>query len=240
MLQAFIDDSIQAHEVLIIAGFVASSSQWQIFSGEWRECCVAAGWKNGVFKMRDAVAMAKRDPQIQAHIKRHSEIIKRYAQLGVSLALPLQLFKRIAQQFPMIGGNLAKPYYVALRSLMSQVGRYQAAHQLGPVDFIFDKMAVEPHIIAAWDVYERMASPHQRTMMGHKPIFEDDAKAVPLQAADMWAWCCRKSWRDGSYATNAVPMSCGASPDFPVLMMQCDEDDLVRQFQAASDRFSDI
>ena len=77
-----------------------------------------------------------------------------------------------------------------------------------------------------WESYLASIPNEERSVTGTLPRFADDREVLPLQAADMWAWSCRRTWleNDGmipedSYpvvlrcqtSAHPVPVSCGIS-----------------------------
>jgi hypothetical protein len=61
-----------------------------------------------------------------------------------------------------------------------------------PIDFIFDNQNEKTAILNGWDLYRASAPERIHKLLGAMPRFEDDEQFLPLQAADMLAWWCRK------------------------------------------------
>jgi hypothetical protein len=73
-------------------------------------------------------------------------------------------------------------------------------HQLNllePVDFVFDNDSEKVKIPVGWELMKSIALPERASMMGDTPIFRDDKKTMPLQAADLYAWWAFKWQREG-------------------------------------------
>jgi len=90
--------------------------------------------------------------------------------------------------------NAIEPYYLAFFGIISGVARHQTAVGLtGEVDFIFDEEVMfKDKIQRDWDAFKANASSDTREFIGDSPVFRDDEKVLPLQAADLIAWWLRK------------------------------------------------
>jgi hypothetical protein len=66
-----------------------------------------------------------------------------------------------------------------------------------PIDFIFDEDSEKTKIPRGWELMKDAARDDIRSLMGDMPIFRDDEKTMPLQAADLYAWWAFKWQREG-------------------------------------------
>jgi len=74
----------------------------------------------------------------------------------------------------------------------------------GQVDFIFDDQAEKTPLLAAWTLLKVAAKPDIRKFLGETPIFRDDEKFLPLQAADLYAWWILKWKREGTLESGSL------------------------------------
>ncbi len=64
---------------------------------------------------------------------------------------------------------------------------------IGPVDFIFDEQRRDfKNAMLGWERFRDLAPPEMRHLIGGSPIYRDDKRVMPLQAADLLAWQTRR------------------------------------------------
>lgn len=68
---------------------------------------------------------------------------------------------------------------------------------LGPIQFTFDERSEKARIMAEWDGYLQ-GLPEASQFFGGAPKFMSDKDALPLQAADLWAWWARTMKETGA------------------------------------------
>jgi hypothetical protein len=91
-----------------------------------------------------------------------------------------------------------KPYYLWFRYITGLLAGWQhKLNLLEPIDFIFDDDSEKVKIPVGWELMKSTAMPEISCMMGDTPIFRDDKKTMPLQAADLYAWWAFKWQREG-------------------------------------------
>jgi hypothetical protein len=85
------------------------------------------------------------------------------------------------------------PYFQAFKWLITGLIQNQEKLKLAePIDFIFDAESESGKIHAAWGDYKNSQSPEIQKMIGDEPVYKDDKKVMPLQAADLYAWWVRR------------------------------------------------
>ncbi|MGF1631284.1 MAG: DUF3800 domain-containing protein [Kiloniellaceae bacterium] len=209
-LQAFIDDSASetGNHRLVMAGYLNTTSKWALFADAWDEELRAApaveylkmseanslrgqfrGWNDDTRdeKLRGFVRVARhfRPISFEVSISRHSyyELVRPASPRGIS------------------------PHFVCTFGVVTAVTRYLTS--IGaktPVDFIFDEQLGVSADIALFFDYMKMSLPRSaRTLINGNPIFRDDKKMLPLQAADMLAWHLRREQELGD--AGRLPMA---------------------------------
>lgn len=225
MMQGYIDDSLAEGEVLILAGLLATVERWENFSDEWQFRLDHARWP--FFKMAEA---AFRDSdEVWEHTKWHYYTIRDHVQGAVCVAIPLAPLSRAARRHGLDGTPAANPYQWAFKGVLNWVARNQEEWGLDePVDFIFDERIEGDDVRDAWSHYLSSIPDDVRALTGRKPIFEDDRKVLPLQAADLWAWWCRKTWLDnaGRIPPNSYPVPWGQPDEIPQVILQWTPEDI--------------
>ncbi len=98
-----------------------------------------------------------------------------------------------------------------------------------PVDFIFDERPEKEKniILDAWnDVYCPTAPDDILAVTGKQPVFANDEQVLPLQAADMSAWRCRKMWidNDGMIPGDSFPIPWGKVGDIAQMILDVSTD----------------
>lgn len=200
-IQAFIDDSKTDGEVLILAGYLASSKQWEKFSVEWQQLLDGPPrWER--FKMAEIAGT--RDQQRWERAAAFCRVVETYAAAFVAVAVELGPLMQAARDAGIVDaerqaglpkGTLTNPYIFAHRAILDATLQYQT--KLGidePVDFIFDEFGNKRVIAAGWDMFAGTRPPELQRLIGREPRFESDDEFLPLQAADMLAWHAREHW----------------------------------------------
>ena len=198
VMQAFIDDSTESGQVLILAGYIAPSEQWALFSKEWRELLsIRPLWPR--FKMSEILTTA--GDESRERILHHYAVIKKYVHSAVVIAAPLAPFLKVVETL-ILPEWAENPYYAAWPRYYAAWPRFvgavlQNSEMIGinePIDFIFDYQSEAGRIMAGQPaIYEAMQTIHGKKI-GNFPIFRNEEELLPLQAADMFAWVMRKKF----------------------------------------------
>ena len=79
-----------------------------------------------------------------------------------------------------------------------------------------------------WTPYVASVPDDVRSVTGRLPVFADDRVALPLQAADMWVWSCRRVWVDngGVNPDNSYRVPWGERGDIPQMIVQWTAEDI--------------
>ena len=235
-MQAYIDDSKEDSRVLVYGGLIASADQWKAFSKDWQQCLDDAPWD--VFKMKNVSRQWRRKKIERA--QKHYRAVCEHVQGGICFVVPLEPLKKWAAHYGLAGTAAAKPYFWAPKGIINGLAQNQREWGLtGPVDFIFDKRpeAEEATIRNVWESYLTSIPDEERSVTGKLPIFADDRDELPLQAADMWAWSCRRTWveNDGVIPEGSYPVRWGKLGDIPQMVLQWTEEDIKADLSRVSE-----
>ena len=220
-MQAYIDDSLTVGRVLVFGGLIASDNRWKAFSVQWKQYLDAAGIR--VFKMNKSG---------RKHAKRLYSMVCEHAKGGICFAIPITPLQEAADRYGLTCTSAANPYFWAYKGVIDGLARCQREWGLTePVDFIFDerpKAEEKQDVLEGWDTYGRTISDEARSNLGRRPVFADDEQELPLQAADMWAWWCRKTWLENgdTIPVNSYPVPWGKYGDLPQLIMPWSAEDI--------------
>lgn len=102
-------------------------------------------------------------------------------------------FARLFQPHAPYG--LAKPHFTCVFTVAAAIVRHLESEGImdAKVEFIFDRQdEVSADIGLLFDDMLSNLSPKARAMVADAPRFLDDRDYLPLQAADMFAWCLRR------------------------------------------------
>lgn len=226
-MEAYIDDSMTDGRVLVFGGLIASAESWEAFSIAWQQCLDSAPWD--VFKM-SKVSHRCRGRKLE-YAKRHYDIVREHVKGGICFVIPVAPLGKLAAYYGLKGTSAAKPYFWAFKGIINGVAQNQKAWGLTePVDFIFDERPDEEKntIRDVWNTYRATVSDEVYPVTGRPPVFADDKKVLPLQAADMWAWSCRKTWleNDGIIPSDSYPIQWGKVGDIPQMILQLTVEDI--------------
>ena len=108
-------------------------------------------------------------------------------------------FHQYVATIPAIARRLAidHPYVMLLQQTILAVATFQDRHGINaPCDFICDEqMGFSEEVSRSWAQFKLLIENQPRSdiarLVGSMPIYRDDAKFLPLQAADLYAWQLR-------------------------------------------------
>jgi hypothetical protein len=205
VLEAYIDDSKTDGQVLVMSGYLASAERWALFSDEWRALLDELGLPR--FKMSQL--KWSQPNKADEYAERFYRIIEAHAVYNVSSIVELQVFQSACDEMKM-PSRYKSPYFLAFWAIVDGLAKKTNLAVRGPVNFIFDKQdeIVRP-IRDGWDEYLGEARPEVRQFFGSDPRFESDDDFLPLQAADLDAWCVRTSWHRQGALIDPMPIYMG-------------------------------
>jgi hypothetical protein len=164
------------------------------------------------------------------HAKWHYFTLKKFVQGAITMVVPIEPLKRIALASGL--PEYSNPYMWVIKGIINLTAQYQrewGAKQ--PIDFIFDSRGEENYVRDAWEFYIETIPYSERSISGHKPIFEDDENTLPLQAADMWAWWSRRKWLEKrTVQHDEFPIPWGQLNDLPSMAFEWTEADIQQEF----------
>lgn len=205
MLRVMADESHDSKRgsVITMAGLLASSAVWERFWVDWQTALDDAGLSGRTFHSADCANGAGvfarwPAPQREALQRRllATVVDPAHGLIGYSATMSLQGHQRLRPRFkPLmtlppegaISGALDDPWFFVLQALVLSLVRDLARFPQGEkVGFIFDRH----HLSARGRViYSAIAMwPKSEARLEGGVAFQDKAKMVPLQAADLFAY----------------------------------------------------
>jgi hypothetical protein len=186
MLQAYIDDSRTAEEVLVLAGYLAHPARWKQFSTAWRRLLEEyPSWAE--FKMNRACRYPER-------VERFRRIIEGHVAAYVACVLEIGALRKLCHELA-LPEFCANPYNFAIKAILGAT--YTELGRVGlrwPIEFIFDERGEKRHLESAWEFFLLGMPAQVHPIIYGKPRFENSAHFYPLQAAEIVAWEARKHW----------------------------------------------
>ena len=237
---AYIDDSMESGEVLVFGGLIATIERWKAFSAAWQRCLDDAPWDD--FKM-SKVSRRCKGKRLE-HAQRHYRAMCEHVQGGLCFVVPIDPLEKSADLYGLKGTPFADPYYWAPKGVINGLARNQREWGLKEkVDFIFDERPHEEEkdtIRRGWTFYLATVPDEVRSVSGKPPEFADDKQELPLQAADMWTWWCRKTWliNGGMIPRDSYPIPWGKCGDLPQLIVQWTPEDIDQELSRAAESLS--
>lgn len=236
-LQAYIDDSMTADAVLVLAGYVASLEQWLSFSDEWQQRLdMKPRWP--YFKMSEVGA--SEDPERWERAGWFYRVIEDHAQAFATVVVEIEALRRVVRELG-LPDLLENPYVTAYRAIVDFTSQYQ--HELGitdPIDFIFDEHGQADQIRRGFEVFKKFTSPELLPRLGRAPRFEKDTEFLPLQAADLLAWHVRKHWlKRGSITSSDIAVSWPIKKNIIGYKFELDYENLKRNLLRLRQRLQD-
>lgn len=209
-VQVYLDDSYKPGGVHVLAGYLAPTEDWALFSRDWEELLPACyPNRNGKlrFKMKE---MTHRMDDVQMF----ANVIRRHLNYRVSIMMKEDDLQNAIHRIwsptsEILFGPEADISNLLVRFFLSTffdgvIGDNGAQGLLSPIDKIdiyFDKEIAPDWSLDIWDVLVAKKPEYVRDYMGGKPQFLDDEECMPLQAADFLAWWIRRGYENGNEAT---------------------------------------
>jgi hypothetical protein len=199
VIQAFVDDSRSesGDREIVLAGYMSSASEWLRFSEEWSAVLAAAPsiefFHANEAHRRKGPFQGWKTPARDMKVEQLVDVIERHRLASFDTRMSLDSFKRIL--LPISPYDLKSPYLILFQAVMANAAMQLHSNGLTiPIDFVFDEQGEIGAMAALWHRFSLSSlPPHLRPLLGSSPIFCDDKKMVPLQAADMLAWHLRRS-----------------------------------------------
>jgi len=187
MLQAFIDDSKQQEDVLVLAGYIAHPLRWAQLSIEWQKLLDEnPRWNE--FKMNRAAGRPER-------ARRFYQVVKGHVAAYVACVVEIAPLRRLCAELGLVDPISNNPYNFAIKAILDAT--YSELARVGqkrPIEFIFDERGEKVHVRSAWEFFLLGRSPEARRLIPAEPRFEDSRKVLPLQTAEIIAWHARRHW----------------------------------------------
>jgi hypothetical protein len=201
ILQACIDESGTKNQdsYFTFAGFIAGAEDWASFSTDWQARLDAEPTLE-YFKMREAAGNPsgafknwKRE-DVHEKVRELVGVIKQHAKLAIHCATNLQHFDDVLVSPKLLASPYASPYTWSFSAVLAGVGYEAIDMKAEELEIIFDQHdKYAPVVKRTYPVIKESCDPELSRILPVEPMFRDDHKFLPLQAADMLAWLFRKA-----------------------------------------------
>lgn len=200
--QCFVDDSggVGHSKHFVLAGLVGPSSQWAEFSAEW-QACLDEKPSLKRFKMSEAAGRSGEfyrwtDTMRNNKLRAFARIINRYPKLLTYSVIDLEAHAETWRKRLMKPMN--EPYFHPFHNtIMATCFELWDLGWRERFEIIFDEQVVFGLRARAWYPVVRAIVQHREPeaakIMPVDPLFRTDQEWLPLQAADMMAWCIRNA-----------------------------------------------
>jgi hypothetical protein len=199
MLEAFFDESSDLNPpIYTLAGYVSSSEKWNGFSVRWRQVLDMSP-KIGYFKFSEALSRSGEflgisDERIDEKIKLLVDVIDESAMFAVCASVRLDQYLSVFSD-PHIPPIIRKsPYFfLFFNVLKNTIVNKNKLEFNEPCQFYFDEQVKDKEaIIKDWTSFKNLF-PDPDKLINQVPLFSDDKRRLPLQAADLFAGFTRLS-----------------------------------------------
>jgi Protein of unknown function (DUF3800) len=203
-LTAYMDDSgsDKTSPVYVLGGVVLPTEWWVSLSEEWSGV-LGAPPRIDYFKGSE-VGDRDKGPfkdftgeQRQHKVESLIDVLCERHPLAFSASVKWSVFEKFQQKYnPLPGCN--DPYFFLYYNIIALAAQYgQRESNPTPVDFVFDEHGKIGQAVHNWySFFDRHIPPELHTFLGKDPVFRDEKKCLPLQAADLFAWYGRRSTLD--------------------------------------------
>jgi hypothetical protein len=204
MFQAFFDESAseKGNKQFVLAGYVHRATTWALFSDDWKAALDAPP---AIEYLHMVEAQNLRDqfkgwkaPERDAKVAALAGIIERHQPWSIECSVSQLEHGRIVK--PVSPYDLRLPFVDCFLAVILKLAQWHVSLGLDlPIDYIFDERGISPG--EAMFLYEGAKStvkdPRILKLLANPPIFRDDKKVLPLQAADLLAWHLRRRKEKG-------------------------------------------
>lgn len=212
MIQAWLDASANSYNAFSLSGYVASVEGWGAFSNEWQS---VLDMNTGLHEPIKVFRMSAMDLQYQPHMERCEllyRVIEKFTDASISIVMPRGDLKEVLGRFKNPNRvrkikELRNPYFWGFYGLLEiYLNSPNREMLLKEGDLFLDSQSEEDRINAAWKQLKAI-NPRSSELPFDRPIFQDDKKFKPLQAADMLAFWCRKWESEGQFMEKLKAMA---------------------------------
>lgn len=199
LLQAYLDDSGSEPEApnFVLAGFLANVGQWKRFSNAWK-LKLEAEPAIDYFKMHEAMSLRGEFQGMPSSLRDQkvfdlAQTAHDHIEARIDCVMPRLEFEEWVRPNAPIP-EMRDPYFTCFYALVMNVNSLHKRIGLRDLslDFIFDEQGdVGKQAVGWWDAMKALVPPGRRALLGNPPIFRNDRKFLPLQAADLYAWIIR-------------------------------------------------
>lgn len=200
--QAFVDDSGGKGSTrhFVLAGLLGDSESWAKFSEDWKVCLAMRPTVRPVFKMKEAAGLGGAfwgwaEPDRDNKLRLLCQIINRHPKLFTYSMIDLEAH---AKTWALTPGTASDPYFWPYQNTIMAI-----CHHLWDIgwrerfEIIYDVQMISGPKTRLWyPVLQRLMElqyPEQAKILPIDPIFKTDDEFLPLQAADLFAWCLRNA-----------------------------------------------
>lgn len=206
-MQAFVDDSGGKGNTrhFVLAGLIGHSEAWAEFSNEWR-ACLDERPRIRTFKMREAATCngqfySMTAKQRDEKLRKLAQIINRYALITTHSVIDLDAHEKT---WAKLEKPRNEPYFWPFHNtIMATCFTLWDAGWREKFEIIFDEQVVSGLRAKVWYPVIRAIfqerEPEASRILPVEPMFKTDDEFLPIQAADLFAWCYRKSTDDPEY-----------------------------------------
>lgn len=201
-VQVFVDDSGgKGHsQNFVLVGLVSNSERWARFSQEWRHCLDQPP-RITIFKMREAASCTGAftrftEEQRDTRLRALAQIINRYAEFAIWTMIDLEAHE---QTWAKLVKPMSEVYFWPFHTLIlgSCFDLWEECNWRERFEIIFDEQLIFGERARRWYplVREimRCKHPEEHAILPIDPLFGKDDEFLPIQAADLFAWCLRKN-----------------------------------------------
>lgn len=200
-IQVFVDDSGGKGHTrhLVLAGLIATAEEWAEFSDEW-VVRLSETPAISLFKMRDAAGCNGQfgrftEEQRDKKLRVLAKVVNQYAKIGTYSIIDIEAHSKT---WAMTNSKpVNEPYFWPFHnSIMAAALELSELGLTERFEIMFDEHAIFGPRAKSWYPIVRAAMKLHDTeahaIMPIDPVFRTDDEALPLQAADLFAWCWRR------------------------------------------------
>lgn len=201
LIQAFVDESGGKGQSrhMVLAGVVASAYSWAEFSKEWK-ACLNAHPTIPKLKMSEAAALSGAfgrfsESARDEKLRNLAQVINRHVSFMASSVIRME-----AAELHITGGvkPFRDPYFLPFHTLIMGICLDLWDHGIRErFEIVFDEHVIFGPRAHRW--YPLMKEiikykePEAAQILPGDPMFRTDDEFMPLQAADLFAWCIRRN-----------------------------------------------
>lgn len=236
-LKAYIDESGRNEEFFVLAGYISTAELWaDSFAPNWQMLLDLRPPKHSPIEAFHMTEMQGDRERCEWFYRVIESSVVAEISCTISRTGLMKAFKEFPWRWKLEKIQaITDPYFFGFKAIIDMTAQHQ--YMLGisePIDFIFDDVSEKVRCVEMWDKIKFFSDPKVVALMGDTPIFRNDVKTLPLQAADLYAYWVRE-WEVHHVPDQERRFPWKRNRAIPRLAFRFEEEDFIKEWRKFDD-----